>query len=77
MNKTRKKSIEVICEKLTELSELLGDIGTDEENYRDNMPENLQGGRRYEESEIASFHMQDAIECIVLARGRLKPTLKE
>lgn len=41
--------------------ENLNDILMDEDYYRDNMPENLQGGIRYEESEEASDYLNDAI----------------
>jgi hypothetical protein len=80
MNKTRRKEIFKIIQKLNKLlsninmvdiDQLILDIGEiideiqmvldEEEGVRDNIPENLQGGFRYEESEDACDNMYDAI----------------
>ena len=48
MNKTRRKQIDDVIAGLQELQETVETIMNDEEEYRDNIPENLQGSERYE-----------------------------
>lgn len=66
-NKRRKeiaKCIEMLSKKSPEIInalEDLNDILFEEDEYRDNMPENLQGGSRYEDSEEASDLLNEAI----------------
>lgn len=40
---------------------ILDDIREDEENYVDNMPENLHGLQRYEKSEEATESIEEAM----------------
>ena len=40
------------------------DIMSEEEDYRDNMPENLQGSMKYDAAEEAIDNMQDAIDSL-------------
>lgn len=68
MNNKRRKEIKscivALCKTNSNIDvvlENLNDILMDEDYYRDNMPENLQGGIRYEESEEASDYLNDAI----------------
>jgi flagellar biosynthesis chaperone FliJ len=51
MNKERKNRIFVVNNRLNVLAEELRSIKEEEENYYDNIPENLQGSMRAEESE--------------------------
>ena len=74
MNKERRKSLQDIKDQLEELKGSLEDIQAEEEEYRDNMPENLQGGERYEKAEEAVGNIEsaaeslgDAIDCIEAA----------
>lgn len=53
MNKVRRKRLTEIKEKLEMLQNELEDIADEEEDYRDNIPENLQGSERYEKAEQA------------------------
>lgn len=62
MNKIRRKSLEEVIAKIQELSEEIESFMADEEEYRDNMPENLQGSERYEKVDEACSAMQDAID---------------
>ena len=68
MNNKRRKEIKscivALCKTNSNIDvvlENLNDILMDEDYYRDYMPENLQGGTRYEESEEASDYLNDAI----------------
>lgn len=67
MNKPRRKQIQEVIAKLNRLQEdmeiLMEEIETitDEEcEYRDNMPENLQGSERYEKAEAACDALESA-----------------
>ena len=51
MNKERKRKIKDIRNELSDLQCRLSSLRDDEEEYYDNIPENLQGSERAEESE--------------------------
>ena len=53
--------IETLHEQMADIREDIESILNDEECYRDNIPENLQNGSRYEESEYSCDCLQDAI----------------
>lgn len=61
MNNPRRKALREIIEQLEELKSSLEDIQSEEEGYRDNIPENMQGGGRYEQSEEAISNIEDAV----------------
>lgn len=48
MNRERRKNLQSIADQLEELKSSLEDLQSEEEDYRDNIPENLQGSERYE-----------------------------
>lgn len=67
MNKPRRKQIQDVIERLGtlqgEMESLMEDIESiqaDEEEYRDNMPENLQGSERYEIADAACDALESA-----------------
>lgn len=77
MNKARRQTLNKIIGALTEQAELLSAAAEEEEDYMDNMPENLQGSQRYEDAEenvadleSASDYLNDAIESIQSAIDR-------
>jgi flagellar biosynthesis chaperone FliJ len=51
-----------IAEKIAELSEELEMLQDEEQEYMDNMPENLQGSERYEVADQAIDTMEVAID---------------
>lgn len=61
MNKQRKKSISENINLLEKIKSNIEDILSDEEFAFDNMPENLQGSLRGEESETAIDLLSSAI----------------
>lgn len=61
MNKYRRKSLQDIIDQLEELKGSLEDLQAEEEEYRDNMPENLQGSERYERADNACDSLADAV----------------
>lgn len=62
MNKVRRKMVDEIIEQLQELQTEIESVMCEEEEYRDNIPENLQGSERYEKADEACSAMQDAID---------------
>ena len=51
MNRERRKALQAIVDQLETLQMQLEEIQTEEEEYRDNIPENFQSGERYERTE--------------------------
>ena len=37
------------------------ELQEEEEDYRDNMPENMQGGERYEKADEVASNLEDAV----------------
>lgn len=62
MNNTRRKQLKEWCHKATAIKEELNNILLEEQNYFDNMPENLQGSLRGMNCEEAIEKMEEAIE---------------
>lgn len=63
MNKERRKNLQSIIDSLEELkADLETLIEEEEEEYRDNIPENMQSGERYERAEEACNAMQYAVD---------------
>lgn len=67
MNKLRRKNIQEVIDKLTSLQNDLESLESDVESiqdkeieYRDNMPENLQGSERYEQADSACDSLETA-----------------
>lgn len=60
MNKKRKEQINKLAEQLESLKEELDSILEEEQEYYDNIPENLQGGERAEKSDEAISALEDA-----------------
>lgn len=71
MNNTRRNEIKKVVERIYKLQELAEEIKNDlecikdeEEDYRDNMPENLQESDRYYASEEASENLEESIDIL-------------
>ena len=62
MNKVRRKQLEEVVSMVETAKEMLEEILDDEQDYYDNIPENLQGSERSEASETAIGLIEDAIE---------------
>ena len=70
MNKQRRKEIEDLHDNLQNLLETPETIMEEEEEYKDNLPENMLN--RIEQSENAIYSMQEAWECITSAINTLE-----
>lgn len=64
MNKIRRKELQSINYQIEELKSSLEDLHAEEEEYRDNMPENLWGSERYDKAEAAIANMENAISAL-------------
>ncbi len=64
MNKARRKALDEVISKIEEAKELLENLQVEEEEYRDNMPENLKGSERYEAADAAVDNMSSAVDAL-------------
>lgn len=64
MNKARRKALDEVISKIEEAKELLENLQAEEEEYRDNIPENLQGSERYEAADAAVDNMSSAADAL-------------
>lgn len=64
MNNERRKQLRKLIEKIESLKDELETIESDEQEYFDAMPENLQGSINGMNSEEAIDKMADAIICV-------------
>ena len=74
MNKARRKNIQDVVNQLEDLKSTLEDLQGEEEEYRDNIPVNLQGSERYEKAEEACDTLSEAVdglENIITSLGEL------
>jgi len=74
MNKERRKNIQDVAEQLAGLKTTLEELQGEEEEYRDNIPENLQGSERYEKADEACDMLGDAVstlEDVISSLGEL------
>lgn len=62
MNKERRKSLREIQSELERLGQDLEALKDEEEEYRDNMPENLQESERYQRADEVCDLLQEALE---------------
>ena len=60
MNQRRRKWLEEISERLSELKDELEVI--QEEEYKENIPKNLQGSERYEKAEESVDQLEEAVD---------------
>ena len=61
MNKQRRYKLQKIYEIISDAMENLEILMNEEEEYKDNIPENLQNSERYEKAEEACDNLYEAI----------------
>ncbi len=69
MNKDRRKQIDEAIAHLEAAKELLTTAENEEQEYYDNMPENMQGGDKGQAAESAASYLSDAVSSIEDAIG--------
>ncbi len=64
MNKERRARLSDVVSSLRQCVDDINDIDSDEEESRENLPENMHDGDRYQESEEYSDKMNEAVSLI-------------
>lgn len=64
MNKIRRKNLQTIIDRLEDIKADLEEITYEEEEYRDNIPENLQSSGKYERADEACDNLNDAADTL-------------
>ena len=72
MNNVRRKEIDKVIEELYTLQSRVEDLMAEEEEYRDNIPENLQNSDRYYRAEENVENLQTAYSTIDDVIGNLE-----
>ena len=62
MNKLRRKNLATIIARLEEVKADFEELISEEEDYLDAFPENLQGSERYERAEEGLSYLNDAYD---------------
>lgn len=62
MNAERRKALNSVIDKINDAMSELEGLRDEEEEYKDNMPENMHGSERYENAESAVSNMQEAYD---------------
>ena len=60
MNKQRRKNIDTIIQALEEIREQIQFVLEEEQEYLNNIPENLQNSERYETAQTAVSELEEA-----------------
>lgn len=76
MNKARREQLDKLAIAIMDLKEQVEQVLSDEQEYYDNLPENLQSSTRAQTSEEAISNIEEAIgeldtayECLLSAQG--------
>lgn len=64
MNNLRRKTLQNLYDIIANAKDNLDEVRDEEECYKDNMPENLQGSERYEHAEEAIDALESAISSL-------------
>lgn len=64
MNKERRKQLQLVIDEIAKLHETLEFLLDEENEYRENMPENLWNSERFYNSEEASNYIDEAINSL-------------
>ncbi len=64
MNKQRRKTIDGIIEALEAIKSDIEVVYDEEAEYRDNIPENMQDGEKYEQADAACDELDTAMSSI-------------
>lgn len=64
MNKLRRKTLQELYDIIAEAKDNLDAVRGEEEEYKDNIPENLQSSERYERAEAAVDALESAVSSL-------------
>lgn len=77
MNKPRRKQLEAIIDRIDAIVADLEWVRDDEEEYRDNIPENLQGSERYERADTAVYSLEDALDTLSMVIDSINEAIEQ
>ena len=75
MNKVRRKNLQAIIDQLEELKGSLEDLQAEEE-YRDNIPENMQESERYEKADEACDNLSSDVDSLEEAISSIEAAIE-
>lgn len=77
MNKFRRAALREIIDKIADAKDALEMLKDEEEEYRDNMPENLQGSERYQTADEACDALYEAVSQLEEAGDNIETAVGE
>lgn len=75
-DKIRRKNLQAIIDQLEELKGGLKDLQAEEEEYRDNIPENMQESERYEKADEACDNLSSAVDSLEEAISSIEAAIE-
>ncbi len=72
MNNARRKELNEALELIYQAQDIINSCKDDEEMYRDNMPENLQGSEKYERADEVIDTLQEAVDGLDEVIGKVE-----
>lgn len=75
MNRLRRARLQGVSNTISDLIRQLHEIRDNEENYKENMPENLFGSERYDKAEEAVEQIEEAIDLLESATGSIEEAM--
>ena len=72
MNNARRKELNEALELIYQAQDIINSCKDDEEIYRDNMPENLQGSEKYERADEVIDTLQEAVDGLDEVIGKVE-----
>ena len=64
MNKARRKALRGVVDAIMDARATLGPLTDEETEYRDNMPENLQGSEKAERADESASALENALDSL-------------
>ena len=76
MNRPRRAKLREIMDQIDELKTALEWLQEEEEEYRDNIPENMQGSERYEKADEACSNLYEAVSSMEEAISSIEAAIE-
>ena len=76
MNRERRKALQAIVDQPETLQMQLEETQTDEKEYLDNIPENIQSSERYERTEEICESLSDAVSSLEDATSSIEEAIE-
>lgn len=77
MNKVRRKALAELVKDIEGIQERLDELTQEEQDYLDNIPENLQGSERYSVAEDAVSCLEEAVSALDEALDNINSAIGE